>query len=181
MTPEKNKKHIKTEAPDTEMVGKINAVMAKLESSLRWKMAPEDRPEYASLKGKKILMVDDSFDVLESYAPELVVATEGHASCIHYHEHDKGTIVEQIMEGDPEVVLLDFHLSTHVKGPWVAQELIKKGFKGKIIGFSSENKREVAASFKHVGVDTCIEKDGGMPEESVKQLAEILKEESETK
>lgn len=154
------------------VIEKINASLQELGSSTKWKRAPEFKEEYESLRGKKVLMVDDVENVLVSFIPDLMVATDGEASFIKYNEQDVKELAQQIIEQNPDIVLLDYHLSDNLKGAVVAACLNDKGFEGGIIGFSSDS--GVQNEFAKAGSLGCIDKNAGEPNLSVEELCKIV-------
>lgn len=62
----------KPETNKEVILSKINQKLAGLGSTMKWHRPPEFFPEYETLSGKTILMVDDTQGVIEAYVPSLV-------------------------------------------------------------------------------------------------------------
>ncbi len=152
-----------------ELLERINAILAGLGSRARWLKLPQSQSEYATLKDKRVLMVDDIVGVLEQFVPDLVIATDGKASFLQYVKQPADELVSEMLAGNPDIILLDYNLSGDLKGTEIAGLLIQKGYAGKIVGFSSEG--STVKEFNKVGVSSCIEKNNGYPEQSIKELA----------
>ena len=118
-----------------DQLNKINTALADFGSELEYLKPPEFQPEYESLRGKKVVMVDDVFGVIENILPEIVVATDGNARGIHYKGQSLQELAADILSKKPDVIILDYHLSDYLKGIEVAKELSKIGFTGKIVGY----------------------------------------------
>lgn len=149
----------------------VNNALEKLGSKMKYIKAPEYLPEYDALKGKKIIMIDDSFDVLENILPELVVASNGNAETIHYTNQKLEELVVELLDKHPDILILDYHLSDYLKGIEIAKELNKAGFEGKIVGGSSESER--GKEFMKVGAVGNIDKTEYPTSDTIKHLAII--------
>jgi|CXWL01.1.fsa_nt_gi CheY-like chemotaxis protein len=160
------------ETGDQVLLGKINDVLTALGVATRWRRAPKYLPEYAPLKGKSVLMVDDVMGVLENFIPDLVIATDGRASFLHHEQQTAEALASEIMSANPDIVLLDYNLAQGIKGDTVANLLKEQGFAGQMVGFSSENQHE--SKFVTAGAQGCVEKINFDPAESIKKLAEIV-------
>jgi CheY-like chemotaxis protein len=138
---------------------------------------PKFLKEYEPLKGKCIVMVDDNKKELKSFAPYLVVATEGNASFILNEENQElDELVEQIRKYDQSIVLMDYNLSRGLKGTSVIEELRKKDFSGKIIGFSAMINEDLIAKFLDAGALNVIEKRICPFSEIIVKLANLITE-----
>jgi CheY-like chemotaxis protein len=122
--------------PNLELV---NSALRKLGSKLEYIKSPDYFPEYDKLKGKKIIMIDDVFMVLENILPDLVVASDGNAEAIHYTNQKLEDLILDLMDKNPDILILDYHLSDGLKGVEIAIGLKRLGFEGKIVGGSSES------------------------------------------
>ena len=158
------------------LLKKINKAILDQGNGARWKRVPEFLKEYEPLKGKVLVMVDDVRGILEQFAPDLMVATDGNASFVEYTGQPIDTLIEQIMQYNPDIVVMDYHLSEDIKGSDVITSLIKqKNFSGKIVGFSSDN--EVSEEFMTAGAKGTVNKDTGSPEKSIGGLASLISKE----
>ncbi|MFA6270037.1 MAG: hypothetical protein WC657_02395 [Candidatus Paceibacterota bacterium] len=151
---------------------KINETFEKLGVSARWRKAPEAIEGTKVLKDKTIVMVDDVVGVLESFAPHLIVATEGKASFITYNGQPLEELINQILESNPNLVLMDYHLSGTLKGSEVIRKLKEANYDGDSVGFSSDN--NTTMDFENAGAVASISKEAGYPEASVKELSQKI-------
>lgn len=161
------------------LVDKINEALKELGSTARWTKAPEFLKEYRPLKDKTIVLVDDVDMVLKAFVPGLMVATDGKAFFVQYKGQPLQELTEQILQRNPDLILLDYNLEEEgeLKGTELARELLRQKFSGDIVGFSSE--RAAEQEFQKVGVKRSINKEAGFPEESIKELAELVKPKEE--
>lgn len=157
------------------ILDKINKALKELGCTSEWKAAPEFLKEYEPLKDKKIVMIDDVLNILENLAPHLIVATEGNASCIKFENQDLNELVQKIMEDNPNIILMDYHLSDNVKGVDVINALKEKGFSGDIVGSSSDSR--TTELFTNAGAMGNIDKNRLDAEDSVIELAELIAKE----
>lgn len=163
----------KQEPDKALLLDKINAVLADLGSDAKYLKLPKDCPEYKSLKGKKILMLDDIDRLLEAFLPDLIVATDGNAAYIFHKGASPEDTAKEILEQNPDIALLDYSLQEGVKGTDVYKKLQEKGFAGLSIGFSSD--KDSLKNFQRVGADG-IEKDTFDTGAVVKEIAKLVKE-----
>lgn len=163
------------EVQSGDLLKKINEALAFLGSDSKWKMMPRVLEGYAPLKDKKVVMVDDARAVLECYAPHLIVATDGNAAFIEYKGQTLEELLKQIMEQVPNIVVMDYHLSGHLKGTRVIQALKELEFSGDAVGFSSDTNTK--RDFMNAGAKGVVEKTGYAPEESVVELASLISKE----
>ena len=159
-------------AQKQDQLNKINTALADFGSELEYLKPPEFQPEYESLRGKKVVMVDDVFGVIENILPEIVVATDGNARGIHYKGQSLQELAADILSKKPDVIILDYHLSDYLKGIEVAKELSKIGFTGKIVGCSSEGDR--AKEFIKYGAVGNIDKTSYPASDAIKNLARMV-------
>ncbi len=157
-----------------QLLAKINSALAGLGSGAKYTRLPENREEYESLRGRRVVMVDDTREVLEDFVGDLMLATGGNASFLLHTGQSVEEIVGVIKAENLDVVLLDYNLSGDTTGSMIAESLLEAGFSGLIIGFSSDS--DTTQDFMRSGVRTCIEKEPGMPEISVMALGRMLKE-----
>lgn len=156
------------------MIEKINKTLADLGSTVKWKRAPEFLEDYEPLRGKKLVMVDDVKMLLESFTPELMVATDGNASFVAYTGQNTEELIKQIMQDNPDIVLMDYHLSDSLKGSAIIEVLKGENFTGQAVGFSSDN--SATKEFIKAGAKGAVRKEGGDPEISVSDLAKLISE-----
>ncbi|TSC78407.1 MAG: N-methyl-transferase [Parcubacteria group bacterium Gr01-1014_29] len=164
--------------PEVQRVGlleKINKALADLGSTGKWKRAPEFLEGYAPLRDKTVVMVDDVKTVLENFAPHLMVATDGKASFVEYKGQKLDELIQQIMEYNPNIVVMDYHLSENMKGSSVIKALKKQNFAGEAVGFSSDN--HTTKEFMDAGAKGAVDKGGYSPEKSVEELANLISKE----
>lgn len=150
----------------------VNIALEKLGSKLKYIKAPEYFTEYDALKDKKIIMIDDVFGVLENMLPDLVVASQGKAEAIHYTDQTLESLIMELMDKKPDILILDYHLSDTLKGVEIADGLKKLGFEGKIVGGSSESER--GKEFIRAGAVGNIDKTSWPLSNTIKHLAEII-------
>ena len=162
----------KVESREEDLLQRINRALKELGSSSKWLKLPKFLPDYESLRGKKILLVDDVVEVVESLIPDLMVATDGNASFIHYKEQELELIISEILEKNPDIILLDYNLSESLKGTEIARILKEKAFTGKSIGFSSE--KDTSKKFIDAGAFGYVEKNAYDPEACLKGIAKIV-------
>lgn len=163
------------EVQKMSLLEKINKALADLGSTKKWKKAPEFLKEYEPLRGKVLVMVDDIKNLLEHFAPDLIVATNGNASFIEYTGQDIDKLIKQIMQYNPDIVVMDYHLSDYLKGSSVIMSLNEQNFSGQAIGFSSDN--DTSKDFIAAGVKGTVKKDTSQPEKSVAELANLISKE----
>ncbi len=165
----------KSEEQKLTILEKVNKSLADLGSTAKWKRAPEFLEEYKPLRGKTLVMIDDVKKLLEHFAPNLMVATDGNASFVEYTDQDPDKLVKQIMQHNPDIVIIDYHLSDYLKGSSVIESLKEKNFSGKVIGFSSDN--DTVKAFMNAGAIGTVEKDASQPEKSVTEMANLISKE----
>jgi DNA-binding NarL/FixJ family response regulator len=132
---------------------------------------PRDSDAFNALKGKRVVMVDDSKGLVESYIPWLVVSTGGTASAILHTDQSVEALVAAVVERAPDVVLMDFNLKMEIKGTAVMEALRKSGFTGHVVGFSSDP--GTALSFEKAGAAVSILKNF-RPRLEMEALAEVV-------
>ena len=163
------------ENKDAELLDKINSLLAELGSSAKWVELPDFNPEYSSLQGKSITIVEDSVDILKNQLPDLVVASNGKASFVLNKDEPIGELVKKIVDKNPDIVLMDGTLA-NVKGTYVIEMLKKSGYEGKIIGYSSseDSNDELIASGAIGAVDKSSYEKKTHDPNSVKLLGELI-------
>ncbi len=125
-----------------------------------------------ALRGKKVMLVDDSEDVLRAFIPPLMAATEGRALFLRPHGEDAAALAKAITARAPDVVLMDGELSGGLQGFAVVRELQAVRPQVRCIGFSSaEGLRE---TFLAAGAVGFVEKHAGDPWGSLHEAAVML-------
>lgn len=150
----------------------VNQVFSEMGSSMRYKKVKETVPGCESLLGKKIVMVDDVKEVLESFVEDLVVASGGNASFILHKDQLLDELVNEILQRNPDVVLVDGNLAKNIKGDMVIEQLDKNNINAKSIIFSSDS--HMAAQLKSKNI-TFVKKETHDPESSIRDVAGMVK------
>jgi len=130
------------------------------------------------LQEKRIMVIDDVRSVLVFFAPYFIAATGGEVSFVYFEKETLEELVDKILKENPEIVLLDYNLSTKIKGNAVCQELKNRGFNGLVYGFSSINTKE---EFLKAGATGFVPKNTVDPDYTIELLAKYVKESDETK
>ncbi len=169
--PEKLLESLKQNA-EKKILQKINTTLSSLSIKDEWIKAPEFLPEYHFFKDKKVLMVDDVMGVIANNLPEYITATAGKANAIYHTRQSLDELVSQIIGENPDIVLMDYSLANEITGASVIKELQAKGFKGKIVGHSSESRSN---EFKEAGAVGSIDKGSGDVSKSVKELIKLAR------
>ncbi|KKT35746.1 MAG: hypothetical protein UW24_C0004G0019 [Parcubacteria group bacterium GW2011_GWA2_44_12] len=164
----------KYELLEMSLLNQINATLGAIGSTMRYKRTPEPIPGCESLQNKTLTMIDDNVSVLECFAPDLLVATNGKAHFINQQGQSLENSAKSILNSNPNVVLVDYNLSKRFKGAQIVKSIREKGFNGFIFGFSSENNGAVKQEFMSAGANGCIYKDTGNIEESIQELAMLV-------
>jgi CheY-like chemotaxis protein len=154
------------------LLEKINKVISDFGPGGKCKKVPEFLKEYEPLKGKVLIMVDDLKHLIKDFVPDLMVATDGNASFIEYTGQEMDELIKQIIQHNPDIVLMDYHLSENLKGSSVIRLLNGENFSGQIIGFSSDS--QASEEFLAAGVKGTIKKDIDYPENAVRELASLI-------
>jgi len=154
----------------------INNIMNELNKEAPWlkgnlKTIPEFLPEYEKLKGKKILWIDDTANLIGKLAPHFVVATDNNFSFVLHKDQSKGGLLQEVLDKNPDIILLDYSLANGVKGDILAKILIAEDYTGKIIGFSGDG--TITDHFKNAGVEA-VHKDEDNPSKSLKDIANLI-------
>ena len=127
--------------------------------------------DLAPLRGKKILLVDDSPDILAAFLPLLVAATEGKAELLLHREGSPEDLAESVLKLHPSVILLDEYLAGGVRGHDVASLIKKKLPESLCIGFS--NAESPRTLFEQEGAKF-VYKDVSDPEGTLARVADVL-------
>lgn len=124
------------------------------------------------LKGKHILLIDDSERLITEFLPCLTTATEGKASAILHREQTMNELCQQILNQNPEIILMDFFLSSGIYGNEVVKQLLSQKPDLKIIGFSSSSggNEEIIQA----GAIGAVEKNNSEILETLEQIAGLI-------
>ena len=160
------------EVAKLSILEKINKALADLGSTAKWKRAPAYLEGYEPLRGKTVVMVDDIVAVLENFLPNLMVATDGNALFVRYQGEPLKELINKILEANPDLVILDYHLSEQLKGAAVLRALMDQDFSGAAIGFSSDS--QASKEFMAAGAMGTVDKGTDEPEVSVENIAKII-------
>lgn len=173
------------EAHDKILLDKINFYLKDLEDFFPYSRLSEYYPEYQFLKGKKVIMIDDQPMPIELNFPYLVQATDDNASFILYKdEQNFEDVIKKILNDNPDIVLIDYDLSRgnyisngrgglieDQKGTTIIRESIKRGFKGKFIGFSGEGR---GTEFEDAGAIGSVKKLGDLDSNAIVGVGELI-------
>ena len=135
----------------SSLLADINAAQRELGSTSRYKFLPNISEDIAAgLQGKRVLIVDDSIDVLQHWSPLLLAATLGTSKHVLHSDQSLIELCREITLKDPEIVLLDYSLSGELTGPTLAArlKLLLPGIL--VMGFSSDDESNL--SFLKSGV-----------------------------
>lgn len=159
--------------PGAGLIAKINAAMAACGSNWQHTRVPDDLPGYKSLKGRRIMQIDDSDPILESFAPNLVVATDGNFTPLLYSGQSEEDVVAAVVASGAEIVLMDYSLdSDNMNGARLTEALRRKGLAIKIIGFTSEG--DSMRFLISAGADGCVVKKSIDSVGSILRVAEFV-------
>lgn len=111
--------------------------------------------------------VDDQQTILDIYK-NTFLAEGVSLQTWRFRDGDNDAIIAEIIESAPDVMLLDYHLSSHYKGRDLAADLYAAGYKGLLIGFSTDI--YTAPIFAMANVKTFVHKNLVEPGESVQQI-----------
>ena len=169
----------KAEGRSAQLLDEMNRIMVSIGATARCKKLPHESSVCEKLKGKVVTVVDDSLELLVNNVPDLVVATDGSANAIHYKNQSPEEIADQIIELRTEIVLLDYALKRTafpykvvVSGVDVMKALKQKGYKGKIVGYSSDGKFQ--EEFMNNGAICCIDKNAFEQGKEILKIAEVI-------
>ena len=118
--------------------------------------------------------MDDDIEVLERFVPHLVAATEGNARFIRYTSQKLEALAGEISDPKPDIILLDYKLSSMLTGEDVTESLIANGIDSLIIGFSTADLTLSRKLFQGAGAFDAINKNQFSPQNSIKELADLI-------
>ena len=158
---------------DAELLEQINAGLGRLGQTTRYKRLPEVSAAFAALREHRLVMVDDSPDILAAYIPHLVAATRGSAALVLHHKQEIGGLIDDTLSHTPQTVLMDYFLAGDVRGDSVIRFLQERaGRSVSCIGFSSMS--SAARYFARVGSPS-VTKSPSDPTASLIEVVEIVK------
>ena len=129
------------EGPETQaraILEQINAVRRSL--TRHWDDIVE-LPEVRgceALLGRKVLYIDDSPELLSSYAPGLITATGGQAEFYLHSTQSELVIVNAIKDSQADLILMDGLLARSTYGWDIVRIARENGIKAVFIGFSTD-------------------------------------------
>ncbi len=129
-------------------------------------------PGTESLRGKRIVMVDDEINAVLQSIVHGSVATNGNFDVVLQKDaaDTADRLADRILEKNPDLVLVDFDFAFSVTGDMVVHALREKGYSGRIIG--SSQRSDNAEAFMKVGVVNSYDKLFKLgPEEEMRGLA----------
>ena len=161
---------------EDELKKRVDAEFAKIGSTskitlkgVKYFLAVASKAE--AMLGKRILVVDDSKDVLQNIIPLLTVATNGQSNYILHKGEDIETICATIVEANPEFVLMDYSLYGELTGDQIIQRLLQLRPDIKCIGFSSENR---TVEFSKAGAIGSIDKKLDNEEDTLRDITSMI-------
>ena len=152
---------IQTKTPEEmhkdELLKKANSTLEQLGLTARYRKLKESLEGCEMLKGKKIVMVDDIANLMLMFAGDLIVATDGNSSFILHTDQTEGDLVKQILDANPDIVLMDKNLANNLSGVDVTKDLLNNNSSINVIGFSSES--SAGKEFLSAGAKGFVDKD----------------------
>lgn len=155
-----------------QLLQSVNVTLAGLQSTLKYKRIFDAIPGCEVLRGKKIVMVDDMQSVLESFVAPLMVVTDGHALFMQYKGQLLEDLLQELLAAQPEIVLVDFHLSETVKGDALVRMIAERHPEITCIGFSSD--KDAKHPFLKAGVQGVAPKEAHDPDVSLQAVAKLI-------
>lgn len=102
---------------------------------------PTMPPGLEALAGRKIVLVDDGLDVVAAFLVPLMMVTEGEAEFVLQNTQSMDQTIDEILEKDPEIVLLDEYLRG-LRGHQLIGPLLQKKPGLICLGFSNAESTE---------------------------------------
>lgn len=155
------------------LLAAINQAMETLESGIQFKSFPDHIPGCEVLADKKVVVVDDTVEMLLFIVAPLMVETNGKARFIPHKEQSLDELVRVISKEDPDVVLVDENLAGKVKGHELVASIKKKNPRVLCIGFPI-GPNLYRKEFKAAGAEGSVLKDSQNPKETLIQIAQIV-------
>ena len=84
----------------------------------------------------------------------------------------KNVLLQSVISAQVGMLLLDYHIDSIYKGTDLAQDLMKLGFTGIIVGFSTDP--HTASIFKNIGVPYFVQKEPSNSLHSVEKVLSIM-------
>ncbi|NLF25086.1 MAG: response regulator [Deltaproteobacteria bacterium] len=157
------------------LLQKINAAQLTLGQQGEYSEVP-DVPlhVYETLRGKRVLMVDDTAVLLAIYSRFLVSASDGHSDFVLHLKHmQKSDLMDAIIAKRPDVILLDYELEAGLKGPDLVAPLREQLPNCLLIGFSSVP--SCNQFFIEAGADGAVLKRVNQIPQTLERIAEVVK------
>lgn len=150
-----------------DLLAQINEAQRELGSTAKYRSLPViDARVQEVLQGKRILMVDDSREVLEHWSPLLITASLGSASCLLHESQDLKQLAAVIQKRNPEILLLDYSLNGGISGANLAKLLRAVMPQMLIVGFSSSQE----SNSKFIASGTIYTADKSREEEALSRI-----------
>ena len=153
------------------LLEKAQGVSKELKVPLHTQTMPDVPYSCASLRGKKILLVDDDPHVISTFLLPLLAATDGNAHFVLHRTESMEELTEKILALQPDLVLIDEYLSHSVRGHVLAAAILQKNVQMKCVGFSNATSPE--ALFRTAGAGF-VYKDVNDPWESLQAVSSAL-------
>lgn len=125
-----------------------------------------------NLRDKKITMLDDQEIVFGTFVPRLLAETNGNAAFIYHQGQTVEEIIDELIKTKPDAVLIDYNLANGIKGSDLVKILNQKEFSGKVFGFSTDMRANLA--FKEANASGVIYKDLNNTESPIRQLSQFF-------
>ncbi len=157
---------------DHQALERLNAIYAQIGVATRSDVPEQELDGHKALKGKKILLIDDSAWVFELYAEPLMSVTGGNAYFLLHEGLKLNSLLEKILEIDPQYVLMDANLDSSVSGIDVTAELVRRKPEIRVIGFS--NSISYAPAFMEAGAVGAVRKRSDDVGASMKEIEMLI-------
>lgn len=154
------------------LLKKANTTLEELGLNARYKKLKETIEGCEVLKGKKIVMVDDLVNLMQLFAGDLTVATDGNASFILHTDQTENNLSKQIIDAHPDIVLMDKNLGNNLSGVDITRNLLNNNSSITVIGFSSES--SAGKEFLSAGARGFVDKDTTDTVETIRNIAKII-------
>jgi CheY-like chemotaxis protein len=122
--------------PD-ELRALVDRVFLELGVTASWPRVAPPLEFAPALFDRRVVMVDDSPDMMAAFVPALLAATNGRAQFLLHQGESAEEVVERVLELKPDLVLMDGELVGKTRGWTVTAELFKRTPDLPTIGFSS--------------------------------------------
>lgn len=115
----------------------VDLVFLQLGVTTNWPRVAPPLEHAPALYDRRVVMVDDSPDMMAACAPALLAATNGKAKFLLHSGETVEQVAKQILDLEPELVLMDGELTGKTRGWSVTAELFRLAPRLPTIGFSS--------------------------------------------